>query len=189
MSRNKGLSRDEELEVDDFFTNRGAFTLNKMSINIKCKTAGQKELINSIKNKEVTICSGPAGTGKTLIARELALKMAKLGHRVLLFCFTDALGTFFKECIVHPNIKASSIRQFALEQLKSSGKIIPEKFSPEIWDNLSFKAAAEGLPPEKDRWDFVIVDEGQDFNENDWILAEECSSTPYRCGKIGLLSQ
>jgi len=42
-------------------------------------------------------------------------------------------------------------------------------------EHLPLRAAVDGLPPEKDLWDFVIVDEGQDFSENDWILVEECS--------------
>lgn len=77
MSRNKGLSKEDEENVNDFFANRGAFTLDKMSINIKCKTPGQKELVNSVKGKEVTICSGPAGTGKTYLACAQALKLIK----------------------------------------------------------------------------------------------------------------
>jgi hypothetical protein len=101
--------------------------------------------------------------------------MAKLGHRVLLLCFTDALGIFFKECIFHSNLQASSIRQFALGQLRASGETFIEEYSSEFWEMVSLRAAIYGLPPEKDRWDFVIVDEGQDFNETDWILAEECS--------------
>lgn len=136
----------------------------------------QLEIIGNIdETNERFLIRGSAGTGKTLIARELALKVANLGYSVLLLCFTDALGMCFKESIVHPNFKSSSIRQFALEQLIESGKTITEKSSPEFWENISFEAAMDALPPEKDLWDFIIVDEGQDFSENDWILVEECS--------------
>ncbi len=136
----------------------------------------QLEIICNIdETNDRVLIKGPAGTGKTLIARELALRMANLGYRVLLLCFTDALGMCFKESIAHPNIKSSSIRQFALERLKVSGEIISEEYSPEFWENLPLRAAVDGLPTEKERWDFVIIDEGQDFDENDWIFAEECS--------------
>ena len=136
----------------------------------------QLEIIDNIdETNERVLIKGPAGTGKTLIARELALRRAKLGYRVLLLCFTDALGIFFKEYIDHPNIKASSIRRFALELLGKSGEIAAEEYPPEIWDSLSLQAAVDGIQSGKDLWDFIIVDEGQDFNEYDWVLAEECS--------------
>ena len=102
----------------------------------------QLELIHNIdESNERVLIKGPAGTGKTLIARELALRMAKLGYRVLLLCYTDALGIFLRECVVHPNIKASPIRRFALELLRESGKIISEINSTEFWDSLPLRAA------------------------------------------------
>lgn len=52
---------------------------NKISVKIKCKTETQKDLINAIKNKEITICAGPAGTGKTYVACAEALSMLAKG--------------------------------------------------------------------------------------------------------------
>jgi len=37
----------------------------------------QKKLIQSIKNNEITICAGPAGTGKTFVALALALSLLR----------------------------------------------------------------------------------------------------------------
>ena len=48
-----------------------------MTIRVKCKTENQKSLINAIKEKEVIICSGPAGTGKTYLACAEALRLIK----------------------------------------------------------------------------------------------------------------
>lgn len=44
---------------------------------IKCKTIGQKEYIKAIENNTVTICIGPAGTGKTYLATALAVAALK----------------------------------------------------------------------------------------------------------------
>lgn len=77
MSKNRGLSKENEEEINSYFANRGAFSLDKLSIEIKCKTKGQKDLVNSVKDKEITICSGPAGTGKTFLACAQALKLIK----------------------------------------------------------------------------------------------------------------
>ena len=45
-----------------------AVTLNYKNIPIRTKTIGQKNYINALKNNTVTICIGPAGTGKTYLA-------------------------------------------------------------------------------------------------------------------------
>ena len=42
---------------------------------IKCKNAKQKEFLRTIEDKEVTICTGIAGSGKTFMACYQALKM------------------------------------------------------------------------------------------------------------------
>ena len=52
-----------------------AVTLNYKNIPIRTKTIGQKNYINALKNNTVTICIGPAGTGKTYLAVAYAAEM------------------------------------------------------------------------------------------------------------------
>lgn len=49
----------------------------KDNIKIVAKNDSQKQLIKSIKENEITICNGPAGTGKTFIAIGIALNLLK----------------------------------------------------------------------------------------------------------------
>jgi phosphate starvation-inducible PhoH-like protein len=42
--------------------------LQNIRLSIKCKNETQKKLIHTIKNNDVTICTGPAGTGKTFLS-------------------------------------------------------------------------------------------------------------------------
>lgn len=49
-------------------------------LSIKCKNQTQKKLINSIKDNYITICSGPAGTGKTFLACAQSLIELKNGN-------------------------------------------------------------------------------------------------------------
>jgi len=48
-------------------------------LNIVPRTTGQRKYIQSIRNNKVTLCTGPAGTGKTIIATAMALKYVKEG--------------------------------------------------------------------------------------------------------------
>ena len=78
--RSKKLSREEKEEVELWIyqnnTEESRIT-DTMRVNVKCKTENQKALVNAIKEKEVIICSGPAGTGKTYLACAEALKLIK----------------------------------------------------------------------------------------------------------------
>lgn len=51
--------------------------LSQIHLNIKHKNETQKKLTQSISNNDVTICTGPAGTGKTLLSVFEALKLIK----------------------------------------------------------------------------------------------------------------
>jgi len=78
--RSKKLSREEQAEVELWIyqnnTEESRLT-DTMTVRVKCKTENQKALVNAIKEKEVVICSGPAGTGKTFLACAEALKLIK----------------------------------------------------------------------------------------------------------------
>lgn len=47
---------------------------------IKCKTIGQKNLVDALEKTSVTVCIGPAGTGKTFLAVAQAVAEFKLGE-------------------------------------------------------------------------------------------------------------
>lgn len=57
------------------------FDLQKVSFNLKCKNESQKKLVRLITNNDITISSGPAGTGKTFVACAQALKLLKIDGR------------------------------------------------------------------------------------------------------------
>ena len=78
QKRRKKLTAEEEQEVINSIekTHNENF-LNKLRIDVKPKTNNQKKLISEIRNKEITICSGLAGTGKTFLSCAVALDLLK----------------------------------------------------------------------------------------------------------------
>jgi phosphate starvation-inducible PhoH-like protein len=78
--RNKNIPEEEIKEMEKIL-NRNNIEEEKLfqtiSINIKCKSPNQKKLVNSIKQNEITICSGFAGSGKTFLSCAEALKLIK----------------------------------------------------------------------------------------------------------------
>jgi len=78
--RSKRLSKEEQMEVEEWIYQNNTEEKrlsDTMTISVKCKTENQKSLVNAIKEKEVIICSGPAGSGKTYLACAEALKLIK----------------------------------------------------------------------------------------------------------------
>ena len=98
--RRKKLSREEQEEVELWIyqnnTEESKIT-DTMTVNVKCKTENQKLLINTIKEKEVVICSGPAGSGKTYLACAEALKLIKRYKRYKKIVIVKSVTTLKNE--------------------------------------------------------------------------------------------
>lgn len=56
---------------------RDVITLTCKGKPVKCKTIGQKNYVKTIRENTVTICIGPAGTGKTYLAIAMAVNALK----------------------------------------------------------------------------------------------------------------
>ena len=82
---NKRYNEDQEL--DDIMTVNSEADVARVKaqinkhlpkvIKVVAKNESQKKLINSIRNKEITICAGPPGTGKTFVSVAYALSLLR----------------------------------------------------------------------------------------------------------------
>ena len=134
----------------------------------------QISILENLEENNRLLIKGSAGTGKTLLAREAALREARQGKRVLFLCYTDALSVFLNTCLDEPGLTVAAVRNFASDLLGGNAPVKPVGQTSEYWENVSLRAAVDGLPPLDERWDTVIVDEGQDFSSDDWELVKEC---------------
>lgn len=118
---------------------------------------------------------GGAGTGKTVIARELLCRHARAGKRALYLCFTDALALAVARGLEAEHttvpIRASAIRRYARDLVVSAGQVTPPP-TREFWNEVVLQAACDALPPIEERPDLVVVDEAQDLEPSDWLLVE-----------------
>ena len=134
----------------------------------------QMSILENLEENDRLLIRGSAGTGKTLLAREAAIRETRQGKRVLFLCYTDALAVFLITCLDEPGLTVAAVRNFASDLLGGNAPVKPVGQTSEYWENVSLRAAVDGLPPLEERWDTVIVDEGQDFSGDDWELAKEC---------------
>jgi len=78
---------------------------------------GQLEILESHEDNDRLLIQGGAGTGKTILAMEVAQREAAKGKRVLLLCFTEALAAFLSGCLRKSNVEVGAVKQFAMQLL------------------------------------------------------------------------
>ena len=71
----KALSEDPEISLKDIYNERIEVLSKK--IFVTPKTKGQRDYINAIRDFDITIAVGPAGTGKTYLAMAMAVSALK----------------------------------------------------------------------------------------------------------------
>ncbi len=132
-------------------------------------TESQIGFFNRIAGNKNIITTGPAGSGKTIIAKTLAHSLIKDHKKVLLLCFNRTLANkiryeFDRDEV---NIEVSTFHSFAR-------KII-DQCEPDWWKKNSKKEdfweleapvkMEECMPYYNERYDSIIIDEAQDFKE------------------------
>ena len=132
----------------------------------------QRALLDAFEDNPRTIVRGGPGTGKTVIAMELARRRAARGERCTVVCFTRALAAWLRG----HGIDAASVRELAADVLLASGARLSDAprdtWQAEIWDTVCARALAE-LPREVlGCAGFCVVDEAQDFTADDWAFAQ-----------------
>jgi len=138
--------------------------------------AQQLALLDCLAGNESLLVEGGAGSGKTLLAREAAVRLAARGKKVLYLCYTDALAHWLRAMNPEPGVTIATVRRHAVDMIREAGLEVGDEDSREFWDGVSLRAGAEALPRLNAKWDAVIVDEGQDFADEDWLLARELAS-------------
>jgi len=143
-------------------------------------------------NKRVAVKGGP-GTGKTLLAVEKARRLARDGKRVLFLCFQKLLAQHVKSCAEGFAVKHFHSCCFGMARRAGIQWEFPDRYDDQqkFWGETApelLLASLEKLPGE--RFDAVIVDEGQDFKELWWpavdsLLREPRTGTLYVFHDLG----
>ncbi len=140
----------------------------------------QMRILDLAGENDRVIIQGMPGTGKSILAMEMARREAAKGRRVLVLCFTESLGLELARHLKDPNITATSIGSLALALLREQGREIIEEYTPEFWEPLMLEASATLSTRDADHWDTIIIDEAQDMGVNAWAFIEACADEKSR---------
>lgn len=138
---------------------------------IRRLTGDQFHILDLLGRTRRAAVSGCAGSGKTTLAVEKALRLSKQGAQVLLTCFNRYLADYLASDLSEvPGVEVASFHTIALKWCRQaellSGAIPSDKaFFEDTLPDLLMEAI-EKLGP---RFDALIVDEGQDFRAHWWV--------------------
>jgi len=117
---------------------------------------------------------GGAGTGKTVLALEKAIRLSQQGYRTLLTCRTPLLARRWEldfQAIKEPCPIVFDFRSLCAEFGIKAGVIEhpPANLLTKEWHDHAPEVLMEALNhPDSVRFDAIIVDEAQDFEETWW---------------------
>lgn len=129
----------------------------------------QKPVLGLAELNNRLVVSGGAGTGKTLIAMEVARRAAEKGRRVALLCYNQLVGDWMRRRMeqINPALPNLVVGRAIRVMAEMTGFEIPSDPSREFWEtglpqlleerltDADFKATAS--------FDYLVLDEAQDF--------------------------
>ncbi len=129
----------------------------------------QKPVLELTALNDRVVVGGAAGTGKTLIAMEVARRAAERGRRTGLVCFNQLVGDWMRQQIQRPRAAAPNLIAGRAIRIMAemTGVTIPRDPSPRFWDHELPERLEERLTDPDFRvsaqFDYLVVDEAQDL--------------------------
>jgi len=144
---------------------------------IKRLTEDQHKTLTLLSKTKLAAIEGVAGSGKTILALAKAQSLAKQGHRTLLVCYNYMLRLWFEHAMPEEFREMVTIDTYhGMVEAFCKKANIP--FLPDRSSKLETKFWLETAPEKlmeatdilgkEDKFDAVVVDEGQDFNDLWW---------------------
>lgn len=120
--------------------------------SLQMLTREQSRVLDFLEGQRSVVINGTAGTGKTFVAREKAVREAERGKKVLFLCYNRYLCDKLKEDLKGVNnIDVMTLHSLCLHMKVDFGD----------WENLFLIIdQKKGSLP----WEHIVIDEGQDFS-------------------------
>ncbi len=135
-------------------------------------TDEQAWILGFVSHRRRAAITGPAGSGKTLLAMAIAKRLAAKEQRTLLTCFNKRLAVYLKEEAGEtPNLEVEHFHALCVRLAGEAGIQLPDPDpgpGSDFYEHRLPEALAEAAAKLGPRYDAIVVDEGQDFREWWW---------------------
>lgn len=141
--------------------------LEQIDSQILKYTDEQITLFEAISNNDRIVVTGSAGTGKTVIGLEYAKRCAKRGERVLFLTYNRMLAEYLRHKSNDANLNITHFHGFLSRYIE----VIEGQGSSEYYEGtLPNQFLDYCSTNEIEKYDIVIIDEGQDLLRFNYLL-------------------
>lgn len=166
-----------EIEVIGGYITGAKQRITKASVN-------ELKLLFGLDENRRVILRGGAGTGKTFLGINWAKRALRRGEKTLVVCFNRALGQdlyhslveYAEETSTSHLLRVGSYHAIMNAILGDLRPDVPRSAPQDFWTKAHADRLLENLDKIEDRFDTIIIDEGQDFHES-WFGALEALLT------------
>ncbi|PWQ93500.1 nuclease-related domain-containing DEAD/DEAH box helicase [Leucothrix arctica] len=144
-------------------------------------TKEQQNLLAFLGQKQRACIEGVAGSGKTMLAQAQAEKFADQGMRTLLVCYNKTLAKWINDSIAleyKDKIVVKHFHGLCADWVRKAGMAFspPTQNADQFWKDEAADLLMDAIDMVTEKFDAVIVDEGQDFYPNWWMPLEMINS-------------
>ena len=142
----------------------------------------KRQILDLLQRQRRVLIAGGAGTGKTIIAREKAIRLSSEGMKTLLLCYNRPLADHIREqCQASLNLDVATFHQLCDKWIRRAQKEIGTNFlqkanrdypKADKYDQLMPLALSNAVDALGPKYDAIIVDEAQDFGDDYWLPIE-----------------
>lgn len=137
----------------------------------------QYHILDIIADIPRALIQGGAGTGKTVVAIEEALRSAALGKKTLLSCYSRPLGIYLERKLkAVENLTVASFHGLCGRAAVQAGiKLSAGANDSNFYESVLPEALCKAMEIKPSlKWETVIIDEGQDFRAEWWLAVDSC---------------
>lgn len=148
-------------------------SMKKLNIKVETLTKEQFRIIEHLRYLRKVRISGCAGSGKTIVAAEKSIRLAKAGIQTLFLCHNPLLAKHVQQLTKGTSVKVFSFGEWI--NTINQTKFLQEKTG---WNNYfeptstELENAFDNLLSKKINYEAIVVDEAQDFRNDWWTVIE-----------------
>jgi len=173
-----GIAALERLLAHPFTLNfRIGAALAEADTEFRVLEPSQYHVLDVITDIPRALIRGGAGTGKTVVAIEEAIRSAAAGRKTLLTCHSRPLATNLERKLKGiENLTVAGFHALCGRMSHQAGVPMPSHVSErDLYESGLPNALYRAMEVQSAlKWDTIIVDEGQDFRADWWIAIDAC---------------